>query len=351
MSIVSTDSVITDLFNNIHQMLNNYTDQAFHALSSALAAPLGVAISLYIVLMGFSISQGFVEMKMKELVSASLKMAVVYTAAMNWEWVNEYFIALISSVVTDVSNVMVSVGDGDITASLHGGISDGLQIALNRIANLAQDYSSTGSMTNIIPYFYATLIAVLGAIVVVIASAEIIVATILMALFFGLTPLMVTFYLFSPTKSFFERWLGGVTGEGMVIIFVSAMVGMVLVMIGWVFPADLPDKSSLNLTTIIAPVIVCLLSIFLLLKAASMGRSIGSGVSGGSGLASMMMVAGGTIFASKIAMSAAKKMKNMVGGKSDNKNNDKKDSTRKQGQVARAARSRIRNKSDNQEGK
>ena len=347
MTTLTTGNIITGMFSQIQNLIGNYSNEGYHALSSSLSVSLSIAISLYIVLMGIAILQGFVEMKMKELVVASLKIAVVYTAAMNWDWVNEYFITLVNSVVTDVSNVMVSVGNSDIS-SLDGGVSDGLQIAFNRIMELAQTYAKEASVRNMWPIVESGFIALLGSFVVAIAAAEILISMTFMDILFALTPLMMILYLFTPTKSMFGHWLNLIFGNGMAIILVSSVVGLILVMLGWVFPDAMPNAEDLNFMTSGAAIIICFVSILLLFKAAGVGRAIAGGSSSASGMAAGMIM-GATVL-------AGKKIADFIDGKTGdsknkNKKNDKSGSAKQWGKAARVARSRIRNKPDNEEGK
>ncbi|NNM58287.1 MAG: type IV secretion system protein [Legionellales bacterium] len=336
MTTMTTGNVITGMFTQIQSLLTNYTSEGYQALSSTLAIPLGAAISLYIVLMGFAISQGFVEMKMKELVVASLKIAVVYTAAMNWDFVNTYFIALINSVVTDVSNVMVSVGGSDITRS-NDGVSDGLQTLLNRVMELAQAYSKKGGVTDWMPCIESLVIEFLGLIVVTLASAEILIALTFMDILFAMTPLMVIFYFFTPTKSMFEHWLNLIFGNGMAIILVSSVAGLVLVMMSWVFPELMPNSKDLTFMASGAAAVISFVSILLLFKAAGVGRALAGGTSSASGLAAMVVL-GGMAF-------AVKKIKDLYPRKNGNKNNNNNEQKGgKGGQIARLARARLRNK-------
>lgn len=302
---LSTNNLITSLFDDVHQLLNNYTQQGFDALNNALAEPLGIAISLYIILVGFAITQGWVELSMRNFVKSTLKIGIVYTAATNWGWVNEYFIDLVNAIINTISNTMVTVGDGDITASLHGSIGNGLQIALNRILDLVTTYFKNGSMTNITPYIEGVLLFLAGMLVIAIGTAEILMATCFVAILFAFTPFMVSLALFNPTHAIFERWLSAISANGMVIIFVSAMVGVVLVVLGWAFPSTMPEK--VNLVQMATPFIVALLCACLLLKAAAIGRAIGGGVVVASGLSAAM----GTIGA---AMAATQMMRRSVAG-------------------------------------
>ncbi len=64
MSIVSYMTIVEQLFTELDVLLNNYVFHAYNALAGYLRAPLGLAIVLYIVLMGLSITQGWVKLSM-----------------------------------------------------------------------------------------------------------------------------------------------------------------------------------------------------------------------------------------------------------------------------------------------
>jgi len=66
MSIPSYDTVVDAVLNEIDLLLENYVFNGYSALADYLSGPLGIAVTLYIILMGYSLAMGWLSMSMRE---------------------------------------------------------------------------------------------------------------------------------------------------------------------------------------------------------------------------------------------------------------------------------------------
>ncbi len=266
------NTCITDLFDQINQLLTNYSHQGFQALVSVVQVPLGAAIVLYIVLMGTAITQGWVELSMKNFVKSALTIGLVYTFSMHWDWFNTYFISLVTSTIDVVSKATMNMGDPTI---MHGkdGVGNALQLALNRAVTLANEFFKDAGLTNISPILIGAILLFLNIALIALGATLLIISKVFLSVLFAFAPMMIVFTLFHPTRSFFDRWLGQITGNAMAIIFISATMGFIISLLNSALPAH-PTEGP-TLTSAIAPIIVAIVGIILLLKAADIGRDIG----------------------------------------------------------------------------
>ncbi len=272
--VFNVNTFVADIFSAIKLILDNYTQNAYQALRDALEAPLAAAITLYYVIMGVSITYGWVEISMRNLVKSVLKVGLIYSFTMNWDFFTHYFITIVSSAIDTVSNTVMGIAYSQYQTKTD--IGHGIQSVLNNVWNIAEEYWKQASFTDPLPLLQGTAELILGCAVLVTASGYLLVTQAILALLFGLAPLIVAFMLFKSTEQLFMRWLGEISAQAMAIIFVSAALGMVLVMMSWVFPPH-TDISNINPAEILGIIFVSLISLNILRQAAHLGRVIGMG--------------------------------------------------------------------------
>ncbi len=100
-------TVIEQLFVELNTVLNSYVFHGYTALAGYLKYPLGIAMTLYIALLGISITQGWVKLSMGNLTKSALKLALIYLAAMNWSWFSQNIVALINHASGQLGDVLI----------------------------------------------------------------------------------------------------------------------------------------------------------------------------------------------------------------------------------------------------
>lgn len=297
-TLLDASNIISGMFSQITALLHDYTQQGYQALSALIKVPLGTAIVLYLAITGLFILHGDIEVSVKEFSKRALKLALLYTFALSWSMFNQYFITLVSAITTDVSNAMMNIA---ATGSLHENtLGQSLQTVLNQVTAIADAYFKHGSLHNPEPYFDGFIIMLCGYAIVAIAALFILVNQIILAILLALAPLMVAFTLFRPTQSFFDRWLGDICGYSMSIVMLSATLGIIMMMMGWVFPSD-ASRFDVSPNGIVAPIVLAIISIGILLTAAQIGRAIGGGVSSASEKGALSGAVGGALLAGSLA--------------------------------------------------
>ncbi len=271
-ALFDANTCITDLFEEINHLLTDYTQHGFQALVSVVEVPLGAAIMLYIVLLGIALAQGWVALSMKNFAKSSLTIGLVYTFSMHWDWFNTYFITLITATIDVVSQATMNMGDASVMQGKDG-VGNALQLALNRAVTLANQFFTDGGLTNISPVLIGAILLILNIALIGLGAALLIISKVFLSVLFAFAPMMIVFTLFHPTRSFFDRWLGQITGNAMAIIFISATMGFLINLLNASLPIKPPE--TITLTSAIAPIIIAMVGIVLLLKAANIGRDIG----------------------------------------------------------------------------
>ena len=296
MAVPAYMTIIEKLFTELDILLNNYVFHAYNALASYLRTPLGLAIVLYIVLMGLSITQGWVKLSMGNLVKSSIKLALIYMAAMNWGWFSHYAVDLINKGSGHIGDMLVSATPVPIPHFAGEGINGAMQSVLIEFTKIGIWVWNRGSWHNLGPCFSAILIWGFGYALILVAVFELVLAKIMMAVLFATAPLFVGFTLFKPTHGFFDRWLGACVGFGLLIIFVSSMLALALSISQWAIAGTYLDHATgLLLMGFVPVMIVGFIGVGIILKAAQLAQSIGGTVTTTSGSSLIAGTIGGAI--------------------------------------------------------
>jgi type IV secretion system protein VirB6 len=283
MSHLQFDNFIVHLANEVDQLTNHFVFQGYHALSSLLKAPLGSMIVLYIVLTGYAIARGMIERPQQELLKFSIKVGFIYMAGMNWDWfaahLRDLFVVGSESIAT---TLMQAVHKESVGTS----VNQGLQNVLNDILKLGISLFDAGSLRKLSPYFAGMMVFLSGSITVGLAFIEIVIAKLMLSVTLCTAPLFILFTLFEQTKTFFERWLGVLTGFSFVLIFVSSVVGLCIHLLHWVAHSLSNNPEAFTAAIWVPLFIVACLCVMGISQAVAIGKSIGGSLctSGGASM-------------------------------------------------------------------
>jgi type IV secretion system protein VirB6 len=319
MAIPSYMTIIEKLFTELDVLLNSYVFHAYHALAGFLKAPLGLAMVLYIVLMGLSITQGWVKLSMGNFVKSSVKLALIYTAAMNWGWFSHMVIHLINQGAGQIGDVLIDATPVPIPHFAGTGINGAMQSVLIEFAKIGAWVWDKGSWHNMGPCLTAILIWGFGYALILVAVFELVLAKIMLAVLFAVAPLFIGFTLFKPTHPFFDRWLGACVGFGLLMIFVSSMLALALSIAQWAIAGTyVAHAANLSLVGFVPVMIVGFMGVGIILKAAQLAQAIGGTITTTSGSLLLAGAIGGavgnTINTFKMPVSGLRSAKDFLGG-------------------------------------
>lgn len=319
MMIPTYMTIIERLFTELDVLLSQYVFHAYSALVGYLKTPLALAIVLYIVLMGWSITQGWIKLSMGNLVKSSIKLAVIYMAAMNWSWFSHYVVDLINKGSGQIGDLLISATPVPIPHFAGTGINGAMQSVFIEFAKIGAWVWDRGSWHNMGPRFTAILIWGFGYALILVAVFELVLAKIMLAILFATAPLFIGFTLFKPTHPFFDRWLGACVGFGLLMIFVSSMLALALSIAQWAIAGTYVNQATgLSLVGFVPAMIVGFIGVGIILKAAQLAQSIGGTVTTTSGSALIAGTIGGVVGSAlttlKMPVSTVGAAKTLFGG-------------------------------------
>jgi type IV secretion system protein VirB6 len=290
------DTVILKLYMLLDQVLQTYVYNGYAALAHWVKYPLGAAVVLYIVIMGYSITHGFIKMSMKTFVHAALKIGFIYTAAMNWGWFSNYVVDLVQAFNTHVAAAILSASPASIPGFEPTNINSAMQLTLIKVAKIGTMTWNLGSWHNLSPLFSAGIEWAFGYAIIALAFLEIATAKIMVAVLLTTAPIFISFLLFDRTKGFFEKWVGALAGFSFMFLFVSAVLGLVMTLIQWSIGGMIVNNVIHTSIVGFVPLVICgFLGIKLLMQSASLAQGLGGTVTMGSGAALVGGAIGGFV--------------------------------------------------------
>lgn len=295
-SIPTYLTIVDRLFNQLDSLLNNYVYDGYQVMANHLKEPIGLAIVLFIMLLGISIAQGWVRLSMGNLVKSILKITIIYTLAINWSWFSFYIVNFIQGSASEISDWLVNATPIPIPYITGTGVNGALQTVLIEFTKVGSWTWDMGSWHNTGPMFTAVVIWVIGYAIVGLAIFEIAMAKIMLAVLFVLAPLFFAFCIFKSTHTFFDRWLGAIVGYALLLIFVSAVLCLALTLAHWsVANLFLTHVAHIGLVSFAVPLIVGVMCVGIIAKAAHLAKSIGGSACTASGSALVAGMVGGAM--------------------------------------------------------
>lgn len=308
MTVGASTPVYTDIVSQtlteINLLLQNFVFNGYHALSSAIQPWLAAIAGIYVALMGYAILIGAVRANMSYFMKAVLKIAFIYAAVTNWSFVSEYFINFINSLVGELGSALVGASPIHISGATN--MSSAMQVTLIAFTKIGAILFDAGGITNIGALMGALVLWGFGYVMVGLALLEIILAKVMLAVLFIFTPLVVLLCYFKRFHPTFDRWLGSIVGFALLQLFVTATLGFALSLSYWYVAIHLSEQAmQIGNYGALPILIVGLICIGLILKAASLAQNLGGVVSSSSGSAMLGGMIGGAVGAGVAGMKSA----------------------------------------------
>jgi len=294
-------TITADLFSKIDLLLNTYVFNGYSALAQALQAPLGTAVLLYITLLGLAITQGFIQLSFNAFIKSAIKIGLIFTFVLQWGVFSDWVVTFISDGSTELSSILLQANPLSVSDEQASDMQSLLQAVLIEFTRIGSWIWRAGSWGHWGPYFSAIIVWAAGFSLIAVALFQWLAAKMIMAMLFVTAPLFISFTLFKPTHTFFDRWLGMLCSQAFLLLLLSSVIALAMHLAHWVLADTYTEKavgfSLVGFVPILLVVIVC---IGLLLRVSSFASLLGNSVttlSGTSLLANHVsgIIAGGSI--------------------------------------------------------
>ncbi len=272
-----TDIVLKTL-SEIDLLLKDYVFDGYHALSASLSVPLGLLATIYICLLGYAITLGWVKISMGNFVKICLKISFIYLAVTQWGWISNNVFGFINSAIGQLGDALISATPTHIPGA--DGIDGSMQVVLIEFTKLGGVVFASGSFGNLGGWLDGAVLWAFGYTMIGLALFELIIAKVMLAVLFVFTPLMVLFCFFKPLHGVFDRWLGAIISTALLQLFVVAALTFSLSLSYWWLEAHFTDAAlKIGNYGTLPIVILGIICIGLIWKAADLAYFIGGAVS------------------------------------------------------------------------
>lgn len=312
MEIPSYTTFILNLINKIDTATQSFIALGFQNLANYLQTPIALASTLLIILIGYGILQGFVQMSFKTFNKLALTIGGVYLLGFSWAYFNSYFIALFLDSANEIAAVLIQ-GQSFHFPILPGtgtGVNAALQTVLIEAVKVGGWVMAKAGFTDLLPYFIGLNFMLCGTLVVALATVEVIVVKLYLAMLLAVAPFFISTLILPQTKGLFDGWLSQLKGFAIALILLGIAVGLCMYLMHWVVGGYFLEKAvNVKLYSVVPLFIASVLCLLLLIGIIPIAKQIG-GTHGGSGWSA---VGGALTTAAAFSLSTA--MKGLKGGK------------------------------------
>ena len=319
-------TIVERLFEQLDLLLNNSVFNSYNALADYLKTPFGLAIILYISLLGLSITQGWIKLSMENLVKALLKLAFIYMAAMHWSFFSHYIVDSINKVAAQIGSILLSTSHATFNFFAGESINKALQSLLIEFTEIGNWTWNKGSWNNLGPFFTALLVWIFGYSLLLLAIFELVIAKVMIAILFSTAPLFISFTVFKVTHGIFDRWLGACIGFTLLTVIISMTLAFIFSLTQSVL-VDLyaTHASKISLMGFVPVMVVGFIGVGMLLKASHLAQIMGGTITTACGSSLLASTIGYQVVSmlsiGKIASSALKNSKFYINKKAQSNNN------------------------------
>ena len=301
MDVPAYNNIVIKTLTEIDLLLHNFVYNGYTALSDYLRVPLGIITALYITIFGYAIMMGWVRVNLGNFVKVVLKIGGVYLAVTSWGWVSENVVGLVNGAIHGLGEALMSASPIHIPGV--GGINMAMQTTLTQFSKLGSVVFSSGGLRNLGAWFDGLVIWTFGYLIVGLGLFEIIFAKVMLALLFVFTPVLVLLCYFKVFQQVFDRWLGSIVGFALLQLFVTGAMTLALSLAYWWVSLHVGETAlEIGNYGTLPIVLIGIICIGLILKAAQLAQNLGGVVSSASASAMVGGMIGGTIGASMSAL-------------------------------------------------
>ncbi|HAG62013.1 MAG: hypothetical protein CMF55_01525 [Legionellales bacterium] len=285
MALPAYDTIILQYQEEVTLLLNECVYKGYSALSSYLKTPLHISVVLYIAILGISVMQGWTSISMKTFIRSALKIGIINLLAMNWGNFSAIVVNGFQGAASEISAVMLTATPVELPHFAGEGMTGALQSLLIEVAKVGNFLFQKGGLTKLAPLFDGCVVWLTGILMIGMAFLELIMVQVLLATLFTAGPLFIILTLFEPTRVFFQRWLGALSGCVFVIIFINITVSINMSILQAIIADDyLSQAIDFPLVSFVPFYIVAILCVWQIMRVSTLAMNLGGSI-GSSSLA------------------------------------------------------------------
>jgi type IV secretion system protein VirB6 len=270
---INATSFFTDTINAVDQMIGNFVQTAYEHLIQNNEALITLLFTFYIMWIGYRILTHTLKGDLMSLTRHLGLMLVVYSLLLSWQLYNQFFYNIFTNEPQIIASVMTnSTGQG-------GSIDTVLNNVFNATLMAGGDLFAHTQWNHILPAILGIIVLLGGSILCLAALALFIYAKVGMAIALALGPIFLCFFLFEPTKGFFNKWLNKLITFALFPIVISCILAFFLSLVNAVLPQIQVPAAVQGFKDISVFTGLCFVSFYFLWQVPSIAASLGGGMS------------------------------------------------------------------------
>ncbi|MDD1606969.1 MAG: type IV secretion system protein [Methylococcaceae bacterium] len=264
----------TDFFNIINGTLETFISSTTSNVMNAVTPVATTMVSLTIILFGWAMMRGMIQMPLLDATSKALKIVIVFSLATNAGIHNEYITNFFWQCPDALANVVT--GNNGSVSSIN--FLDELYTKFDTLANQFNQkgiaFSTIGaSLSNI---GISWMLWAVGGVLTLFAAGILLLSKIALSILLGLSPIFIIFIMFDATRKFFESWVGQVINFVFLPVLTATTISLVFSALD-AFLQHIPAGEATQ-SQALAVCMVTGASIWILKQVPSMASALGGGV-------------------------------------------------------------------------
>lgn len=210
----------------IDDIATKFISQTSGDLISALKPVAVSGLTLYITIYGFLIITGRVSDPLPDFIIKSLKWCAVIGFGLAAGHYQGEVVNVINAVKDGLSDIVVVGAAPGPASNMYQTLDTALGVGLQKGNDFLTGLSLWDNFgVTICLVICAVIVWICTAVLIGVAGAYVIMASLMLAVLLGLGPIFITFLLFPVTARFFESWMAQVATNVLKIVLVSACLG------------------------------------------------------------------------------------------------------------------------------
>lgn len=268
---MGTPAIFAPAYTFVDGQLDTFLNARLNGIITQVAAPLRIALVLYITLYGIAILRGSINEPITDFAVRSIKLGLIYSLATT---------AAYSSWVTQpLFHVLPDTLAQAISGSTANNIGSSFDKFLGYGGMLAQKTSDAGNVANIGAYVVSGVIFVVTVLVTALGFGVAMIAKVALALLVALGPIFIACALFDATRRYFFGWLSQAVNYLVLFALIITVFEMVLALVQQQWPA-IDGQSNAEVAGMLFSAL-CVLGAIFFLQTPAIAAGIAGGASAG----------------------------------------------------------------------
>ena len=265
--------IATDVLTEMEELLNGFVVQKSAAMVEAVAPLVVVALTIYVLLVGWQIARGHAQDTLPTLLVRVFRIALILALALAAGTYQDTVAGTIEGLGTHLIAAVTDFPNA-------GAFLDDVLASYQRIGTQFGALAMQGTFPDFIYLIAMALVMLAGIVTTVIGLGMLVLAKVMLAVVLAVGPVFLFLAIFPATQRFTEQWLG----QALNYAFLNVLAMLVIAMIGDLgshFLSEIPDPPTDAVNALLAStslVIIVAATVFVMLNLNNLAAALTGGI-------------------------------------------------------------------------